>query len=334
MSDIFNYWQPTVWSPPPYWAGPDPYAASNANMASNIAAQQSNQAAVNQASNTPVYTSPVGFGDYNYGTVQSYPSFGEAQNYGGQNDPFSGGYSPYQQSAPQQQPASGTTPAYVGGEWRAMQDLTPEQQYQWSQQNGIPMPPPDAGPSYWGGNNYPDIKGMVPPQPQQQYNPYGNFEDRWGDSGGQYAPPAARPGSGPDGGWERYFNDVTSQPPQPEPQAWRPAPGSWQERALGINWGSERDQLARQMQQIPQIPSQPTANQGYNPGMENWFANPGMNQFNPNIYQQQLEQILRGIDQGTGQQNLDPNWLVPGGAGPGGKSYDQSNNVGNSTAGG
>ena len=33
MSDIFNYWQPTVWSPPPYWAGPDPYAASNANMA-------------------------------------------------------------------------------------------------------------------------------------------------------------------------------------------------------------------------------------------------------------------------------------------------------------
>src|SRR6187399_1644723 len=300
MSDIFNYWQPTVFVPPPYWAGPDPYAASNANMAANIAAQQSNQAAVNQASNTPVYTSPVGFEDYNYGTVQSYPSFGEAQNYGGQNDPFSGGYSPYQQSAPQQQQPSGSPSAYVGGQWRAMQDLTPEQQYQWTQQNGIPMPPPDAGPSYWGGNNYPDIKGMVPPQPQQQYNPYGNFEDRWGDSGGQYAPPAARPGSGPDGGWERYFNDVTSQPPQPEPQVWRPAPGSWQERALGPNWSPEgqggigsdatRDRMAWTLaQQSPyatpyQPPSNgPYPNQGYNPGMENWFANPGMNQFNPNI---------------------------------------------------
>ena len=29
-----------------------------------------------------------------YGTVGGYPSFGEARNYGGQNDPFSGGYAP------------------------------------------------------------------------------------------------------------------------------------------------------------------------------------------------------------------------------------------------
>ena len=137
MSDIFNYWQPTVWSPPPYWAGPDPYAASNANMATNIAAQQSNQALVNQGGYagqamqnfnpaTSPNTNPTSGMTYpGAGMVQPYPSFGEAGNYGGQNDPFSGGYSPYQQSAPQQ-PASGTTPAYVGGEWRAMQDLTPE----------------------------------------------------------------------------------------------------------------------------------------------------------------------------------------------------------------
>src|SRR6187399_1802805 len=93
MSDIFNYWQPTVFVPPPYWSGPDPYAASNADMAANIAAQQSNQALVNQGGYagqavaafnpaTSPNTAPSGMTYPGAGMVQSYPSFGEAGNYG------------------------------------------------------------------------------------------------------------------------------------------------------------------------------------------------------------------------------------------------------------
>ena len=250
MSDIFNYWQPTVFVPPPYWAGPDPYAASNANMAANIAAQQSNQALVNQGGYagqamqnfnpaTSPNTAPSGMTYPGAGMVQSYPSFGEAQNYGGQNDPFSGGYSPYQQPA---QPPSGTTPVFSGGEWRSMQDLTPEQQYQWSQLNGVPYSPLEQY------NN-----GGYDPFSSQTYQPAAqpNVGSGWPTAAIQPQEPAYQPYTNPYTGYpfnEAYppGQDFAPQgspsyqwPPEAPQSSWRPAPGSWQERLLGPNWTPE-----------------------------------------------------------------------------------------------
>jgi hypothetical protein len=70
------------------------------------------------------------------------------------------------------------------------------------------------------------------------------------------------------------------------------------------------------------IGSTPMSNQnpniGYNPGMENFFANPGMRQYNPDALQRQLQDILQGIDRGTANQNLDPNT---------GRSFYQGDNL-------
>ena len=200
--------------------------------------------------------------------------------------------------------------------------------------------------------------GYGQPSPSFDYNAMNSpsFNGNWGDAAYAFNPMAGMSqwGGIPDttGGQGFEAGKDQSQFPQnlyqPTPDwlpgaGWRPTPGSWQERALGPNWtpdgqggiGSDalRDSMAWTLAQSSpyatpyQPPSNgPLPNLGYNPGMENWFANPGMNQFNPDPYQRQLEEILRGIDQGTGNQNLDPNWLVPGGTGPGGRSYYQGDN--------
>jgi len=239
------------------------------------------------------------------GMVQPYPSFGEAiyPGYGPR-----GGY--------------GTgTPS------------TAEQPFSPSGGAGGYNPASNAGPSWWGGNNYPDIQGQVPPfdpssglnsqewanqyrggggaggtwgmndmgqppdygaptPPPQTYNPYGNWQNRWEDSGGQYAPPAARPGSGPDGGWGRYFDDVTQGAPAFDPSSGLNSQ-EWADRYRG--WGGPGS-LPGDIGSSPM--SKPMPNQGYNPGMENSFANPAMRQVDPGTWgnANDWQKLLNDID--------------------------------------
>jgi len=194
--------------------------------------------------------------------------------------------------------------------------------------------------------------GYGQPSPAFDYNSMNmpSFNGNWGDAAYAFNPWAGMNDWGgiPDttGGQGFSPGKDQSQPPQnlyqPDP-SWMPG-ARWEYRGPGADpfanrggsggIGSDalRDQFAWTLAQSSpyaenaNIPSRPTANQGYNPGMENWFANPGMNTFDPNSYQQQLQDILKGIDQGTGQQNLDPNWFAPGANGPGGRSYYQGDN--------
>src|SRR6187399_845091 len=249
MSDFNSSYYTPPYIPPSYFIPPPPppmITAENPGAANAYYQQQQQQIANSGGAGyspfnpaTSPNTAPSGMTYPGAGMVQSYPLFGEAQNYGGQNDPFSGGYSPYQQSA---QPPSGTTPVFSGGEWRSMQDLTPEQQYQWSQLNGVPYSPLEQY------NN-----GGYDPFSSQTYQPAAqpNVGSGWPTAAVQPQEPAYQPYTNPYTGYpfnEAYppGQDFAPQgspsyqwPPEAPQSSWRPAPGSWQERLLGPNWTPE-----------------------------------------------------------------------------------------------
>jgi len=280
-------------------------AGIDANLAANQAAQAANAAAVQQASyaaaaptgTNNVYNSPVAFGDYSYGTVGGYPSFGEASGGGGGG----GG------GDPNATPYDG-----FGQTW----GIDGETGIQWGTR-------PGEGGDYSSARDFMGGGDYGTPSPPQQQQP---FETRWEDTTGQLPlPPVARPGSGPDGGWGRYFDDVTrpQQPQSTNPDPWQRIIENSRNQG-GIGSDALRDQFAWTLAQSSPYntpsrpPSQPTANQGYNPGMENWFANPGMQQWPSQVPQgpqiDDLQKLLEEINRTQG--------------------YDQSGSVGNSSAGG
>jgi hypothetical protein len=308
MSDM-SWALPWNWGPAGQQYGAQ--AGIDANLAQNQAAQAANAAAVQQgsyAASAPtgtnnVYNSPVPFGDYSYGRVGDYPSFGEASGGGGGGgDPNA---TPYDQYGPSWDYA-----------------LTPSEMRDYRAQHPSSGIPPDT----MGGQGYgfaPYPMGGGGQQPQQSYNP--DFGDRWDDSGGQIPPPVARGGAGGSQSypWSPYFNDVVQQWPTGgsgggDPTygpGWNPDPLG--ERADQIKMGGGigadalRDQFAWQLAQSSPYntpsrpPSQPTVNQGYNPGMENSFANPGMSQWPSQVPQgpqiDDLQRLLEEIDRSTGR---------------------------------
>ena len=154
--------------------------AFDAGMANSIA---NSNAIINSYAGQPTGYNPVYQGGSNgpggqtipgTGMVGGYPSFGEAQNYGGQNDPFSGGYSPsaQQQVGYPQQPSYGGDPnstpydGYTGvnelGESYVRLNELGEPIIRYGM-NDMGMPP-DYGQPGGGGASFADRFNAVPQQ--------------------------------------------------------------------------------------------------------------------------------------------------------------------------
>src|SRR6187397_572508 len=192
----------TDWFAPAYWVGGNPYAASDASYAANVAAQQANQAAVNQASfsaaaptgSNSIYQSagsgPGGITTPGYGMVQPYPSFGEASGGSALSNMWSNLASTY---APEQafSPSGGT-----GGYTPSYSPPTDYSSY---------VPEPAFSPSGWGG-----YSGYTPYQPDEGYSGPSSYY-----SPPAYSPPAYTP--------QPDYSSYASYVPEP---AFSPAAGT------------------------------------------------------------------------------------------------------------
>jgi len=167
----------------------DPFAGVNAqvnynlnNMGAAGAASRADLAAQNQAALAAAGPTP-----YGYGFVGGYPSFGEAGNYGGQNDPFSSGYAPGSRGY-----SGATVPSYGGA--NPAGDV----------ERGADLPNLSVDP--FGGGSQSWVRDEIAREVQRQaaqqealQNPYvamGNF------------PPQERVD------WNKHFNQITNNQQQ------------------------------------------------------------------------------------------------------------------------
>jgi len=158
----------TDWFAPSFWVGGNPYGASDYNYALNSATQAANAGAVAQQSAAasaptgynPVYNSPVGFGDYGYGTVGNYPSFNEASGGGGYQQPASGG-------DPNATPYDDYGPQWLGG---AIDPMTGEQRSIGTMGMNDMGLPPDYGQPGGGGSSFAD-RFNAAPQSMRTWHP-------------------------------------------------------------------------------------------------------------------------------------------------------------------
>ena len=128
-----------------------------------------------------------------------------------------------------------------------LQSMTPEQQYQWSQLNGIPLPsfndrsgPPQL-PDVINNGGYPTLDQRWSPLNEPYYNQPLN-DALWQRGSGAQSGPQVEP---------NRFTPPPELPLPPDSEIWTPVPGSWQEKLLGPGPRTSAGPL-NSMAQMPQ----------------------------------------------------------------------------------